>query len=117
MNGSDNSGDHTPSPHTCNSNTFPRGAPRGNRNALKHGRYTREMLALRAEARLNLQKIKTTLAMIRVQMISATLSHPSCGEVARKYGDTIPIRENFCRSSPLDDPALTVRIHSDTTRS
>lgn len=57
-------GDHTPSPMTRNSNTFPRGAPKGNRNALKHGRYTKEMLALRAEARMNLQKIKASLALL-----------------------------------------------------
>lgn len=49
---------------TRNSNTFPRGAPKGNRNALKHGRYTKEMFALRKEARLNLQKIKATLALL-----------------------------------------------------
>jgi uncharacterized protein YjcR len=49
---------------TRNSNTFPRGAPKGNRNALKHGRYTKEMFALRKEARLNLRKIKATLALL-----------------------------------------------------
>lgn len=49
---------------TRNSNTFPRGAPKGNRNALKHGRYTKQMFALRKEARLNLQKIKATLALL-----------------------------------------------------
>lgn len=49
---------------TRNSNTFPRGAPKGNRNALKHGRYTKQMFALRKEARLNLRKIKATLALL-----------------------------------------------------
>jgi len=51
-------------PSICNSNTFRRGAPKGNRNALKHGRFTKEMLALRQEARMNLQKIKATLALL-----------------------------------------------------
>jgi hypothetical protein len=58
------SGDHTPSPMTRNSNTFRRGAPKGNRNALKHGRFTKEMFALRGEARMNLQKIKAALALL-----------------------------------------------------
>ena len=49
---------------TRNSNTFPRGAPKGNRNALKHGRYTKQMFALRKEARMNLRKIKATLALL-----------------------------------------------------
>jgi hypothetical protein len=31
---------------------------------LKHGRYTKQMFALRAEARMNLQKIKATLALL-----------------------------------------------------
>lgn len=57
-------GETPPSPVTCNSNTFRRGAPKGNRNALKHGRFTKEMFALRKEARMNLQKIKAALALL-----------------------------------------------------
>jgi hypothetical protein len=31
---------------------------------LKHGRFTKEMLAMRREARMNLRKIKATLALL-----------------------------------------------------
>jgi hypothetical protein len=31
---------------------------------LKHGRFTKEMQALRKDARMNLQKIKATLALL-----------------------------------------------------
>jgi hypothetical protein len=64
MTGADMQGDHTPSPLTCNSTTSRGGAPKGNRNALKHGRYTRQMFALRTEARMNLRKLKATLALL-----------------------------------------------------
>lgn len=53
-----------PSPLTSKTTTSRGGAPRGNRNALKHGRFTKEMLAMRHEARMNLQKIKATLALL-----------------------------------------------------
>ena len=35
-----------------------RGAPKGNRNALKHGRYTAEKLALREERRAVLRRVR-----------------------------------------------------------
>ena len=38
------------------------GAPIGNRNALKHGAYTKEAKKLRAEARRLLQEIRSVLA-------------------------------------------------------
>jgi len=39
------------------------GAPLGNRNAVKHGRRTAEMRALRAEVRLAVQKAKALAAV------------------------------------------------------
>lgn len=72
MTGADSEGDHTPSPLTCNSNTSRRGAPKGNRNALKHGRYTKQMFALRKDARVNLQKIKATLALLAARTAQIT---------------------------------------------
>jgi hypothetical protein len=53
-----------PSPLTSKTTTSRGGAPKGNRNALKHGRFTKEMFALRKEARMNLQKIKASLARL-----------------------------------------------------
>jgi len=71
-------------PHFCNSNTFPRGAPKGNRNALKHGRFTKEMRAMRAQARMNLQKIKATLALLAAR---AAELPPVTHRVTRHTGD------------------------------
>jgi hypothetical protein len=41
-----------------------RGAPNGNRNALKHGRHTKEARALRARIRDFKQRAKIALAMV-----------------------------------------------------
>ena len=62
---------------TRNSNTFPRGAPKGNRNALKDGRFTKEMIALRKQARMNLQKIKATLALLAARSAELPPPRPS----------------------------------------
>src|SRR5437762_10598029 len=43
-----------------------RGAPFGNRNALKHGRYTREMFAFRAEVRMRLRETRAVIASARM---------------------------------------------------
>ena len=45
------------------------GAPRGNRNALKHGRYSRELLAERAQTR-ELPR-QTRKVMLQNQVITA----------------------------------------------
>ena len=39
------------------------GAPKGNRNAVKHGQHTAEMRALRADVRFAVQKAKTLTAI------------------------------------------------------
>lgn len=65
-------GDHTPSPLTSKTTTSRGGAPKGNRNALKHGRYTRTMFALRTEARANLAKINATLALLAARQAEIT---------------------------------------------
>lgn len=44
-----------------------RGAPLGNKNALKHGRFTREMKALRAEIRAHIYRSR---ALVR-QLLAA----------------------------------------------
>ena len=80
-------GGNTPSPLTCNSTTSRGGAPKGNRNALKHGRFTKEMFALRKEARMNLQKIKATLALLAAR--SAELP-PVRHRVTRHAADLAP---------------------------
>jgi hypothetical protein len=80
-------GYHTPSPLTCNSTTSRGGAPKGNRNALKHGRYTKEMFALRREARMNLQKIKATMALLAAR---AAELPPVTVRVTRHAADLAP---------------------------
>jgi hypothetical protein len=61
-------GGGTPSPHFCK--TIPEaparrgpGAPFGNRNAVKHGRHTAEMRALRAEVRFAVLKARALAAL------------------------------------------------------
>ena len=44
------------------------GAPAGNRNALKTGRYTKERKALRARIRSFRQRVKSTLALVDEQL-------------------------------------------------
>lgn len=51
-------------PSICNSNTSRRGAPKGNRNALKHGYHTTAAKRRRAEARMLLQAVNAALAML-----------------------------------------------------
>ena len=46
-----------------NSTPRKRGAPFGNRNALKHGKRTQEMRALRAEIRAHIQRGRALLAV------------------------------------------------------
>lgn len=74
-------------PPICNSTTSRGGAPKGNRNALKHGRFTKEMFALRKEARMNLQKIKASLALLAAR--SAELP-PVTVRVTRHAADLAP---------------------------
>ena len=50
-------------PSIRNSNTFRRGAPKGNRNALKHGVHTSEAKRRRAEARMLLEAVNAALAL------------------------------------------------------
>ena len=40
------------------------GAPKGNQNALKHGKYTRQMLELRREMAQLMREARTTLREI-----------------------------------------------------
>lgn len=54
------------------------GAPDGNTNALKHGRYTKEAKALRARIRDFKQRVKIALAMVDAQ--AKTLSPFEGGE-------------------------------------
>lgn len=44
------------------------GAPLGNRNALKHGRRTREMDAFRARVRANARRIRDVLGWCRAHL-------------------------------------------------
>lgn len=56
----------TPPPQICKTIPEPRrgpGAPPGNHNALKHGRHTAQMRALRAEVRLAVAKARSLAAM------------------------------------------------------
>ncbi|MGN6147969.1 MAG: hypothetical protein ACTHPD_05460 [Rhizomicrobium sp.] len=54
------------------------GAPNGNRNALKHGRHTKDARALRARIRDFKRRVKIALAM--VDALIATQSPPPRGE-------------------------------------
>jgi hypothetical protein len=45
------------------------GAPRGNQNALKHGNYTREAIALRRNARELMRQSRETIKKITRQRI------------------------------------------------
>ena len=51
-------------PSMCNSTTSRGGAPKGNRNALKHGCHTAEAKRRRAEARMLLQAVNAALALL-----------------------------------------------------
>jgi hypothetical protein len=51
-------------PQIRNSTTSRGGAPKGNRNALKHGYHTTEAKRRRAEARMLLQTVNAALAML-----------------------------------------------------
>jgi hypothetical protein len=49
------------------------GAPDGNRNALKHGRFTKEAKARRAELRVFLRKVRADLAEARLYLAECAL--------------------------------------------
>lgn len=76
-----------PPPRFLGSIPKKRGAPKGNRNALKHGRYTKEMEKLRAEARLTVQKIKASLALLAAR---ASELPPVTYRVTRHAADLAP---------------------------
>ena len=50
-------------PSTCNSTTSRGGAPKGNRNALKHGVHTSDAKRRRVEAQLLLEAVNAALAL------------------------------------------------------
>ena len=47
------------------------GAPDGNQNTLKHGRYTRQAKALRARVRDLKSRVKSALAMVEEELRAA----------------------------------------------
>lgn len=65
------------------------GAPRGNRNALKHGRRTREMDEFRAEVRAHLRQTRALIAWAR-QLCRLRAQHEAA--LAREHMHANPVR-------------------------
>src|SRR5690348_13868969 len=75
-------GGGTPPPHFCKTIPEPPirrgpGAPRGNQNALKHGRHTAKMKALRAEVRFAVLKTRALAAAAWCLPLNPRLSSPA----------------------------------------
>ncbi len=65
-----------PSPQFCNSTTSRGGAPKGNRNALKHGAYTKAMLHFRKDARLQQRKMLAMVAQVNALLLTLPSASP-----------------------------------------